>query len=66
LGRIRPNFIKRIAREAVKKYRSQLGIDFYENRDFLETVLRFSNDRLRNRVAGYVTTLMKQQTESEV
>ncbi|KYK34570.1 MAG: 30S ribosomal protein S17e [Theionarchaea archaeon] len=66
MGRIRPNFIKRIAREAVKKYRSQLGIDFYENRDFLETVLRFSNDRLRNRVAGYVTTLMKQQTESEV
>ncbi len=66
MGRIRPNFIKRIAREAVKKYQSQLGTDFYENREFLETVLRFSNDRLKNRVAGYVTTLMRQQTESEV
>jgi ribosomal protein S17E len=65
LGRIRPNFIKRIAREAVKRYRTDLGLDFNENREFLETVLRFSNARLKNRVSGYVTTLMKQQKEVE-
>ena len=65
MGRIRPNFIKRIAREAVKKYRNDLGTDFNENRAFLETVLRFSNDRLKNRVSGYVTTLMKQHKEVE-
>jgi ribosomal protein S17E len=63
LGRIRPNFIKRIAREAVRRYKNNLGTDFYENREFLETVLRFSNDRLKNRVSGYVTTLMKNQEE---
>ena len=66
MGRIRPNFIKRIAREAVRKYRDSLGTDFYENRNFLETVIRFSNDRLRNRVTGYVTTLMKQKEPSEL
>lgn len=66
MGRIRPNFIKRIAREVVKKYKPQLSTDYYKNREFLETVLKFSNDRLRNRVSGYVTTLMKQQTESEM
>lgn len=66
MGRIRSNFIKRTAREAVKRYRSQLGIDYYENRKFLESVIRFSNDRLRNRVTGYVTTLMKQQTVLEM
>jgi small subunit ribosomal protein S17e len=60
LGRIRSNFIKRIAREAIKRYKDQLSTDYYENRNFLETVVRFSNDKLRNRVAGYVTTLMKQ------
>ena len=60
MGRIRSNFIKRIARETIKKYKDQLSTDYYENRDFLETVVRFSNDKLRNRVAGYVTTLMKQ------
>ncbi|MBU6997260.1 MAG: 30S ribosomal protein S17e [Theionarchaea archaeon] len=59
MGRIRSNFIKRIARETIKKYKDQLSTDYYENRDFLETVVRFSNDKLRNRVAGYVTTLMK-------
>ncbi len=59
MGRIRSNFIKRTAREAVKRYRDQLGTDFYENREFLETVIRFSNDKLKNRVTGYVTTLMK-------
>ncbi|MBU7042282.1 MAG: 30S ribosomal protein S17e [Theionarchaea archaeon] len=63
MGRIRPNFIKRIAREAVRRYKADLGTDFYENRDFLETVLRFSNERLKNRVSGYVTTLMKNQSE---
>ncbi|MBU7022640.1 MAG: 30S ribosomal protein S17e [Theionarchaea archaeon] len=61
MGRIRSNFIKRIAREAIKKYRDQLSTDYYENRNFLETVVRFSNDKLRNRVAGYVTTLMKRE-----
>ncbi|MGC1119809.1 MAG: 30S ribosomal protein S17e [Candidatus Methanofastidiosia archaeon] len=60
MGRIRSNFIKRIAREAIKRYKDQLSTDYYENRNFLETVVRFSNDKLRNRVAGYVTTLMKQ------
>ena len=66
MGRIRPNFIKRIAREAVKKYRDKLSTDYYENREFLETVIRFSNDRLKNRVTGYVTTLMKQRSASEM
>lgn len=60
MGRIRSNFIKRTAREAVKRYGDQLSSDFYENREFLETVIRFSNDKLKNRVTGYVTTLMKQ------
>ncbi|MBU7015314.1 MAG: 30S ribosomal protein S17e [Theionarchaea archaeon] len=59
MGRIRSNFIKRIARESIKRYKDQLGTDYYENRNFLETVVRFSNDKLRNRVAGYVTTLMR-------
>jgi small subunit ribosomal protein S17e len=62
LGRIRTNFIKRTAREAVKRYKNKLSTDFYENREFLETVIKFSNDRLRNRVAGYVTTLMNRQS----
>lgn len=62
MGRIRTNFIKRTAREAVKRYEDKLSTDFYENREFLETVIKFSNDRLRNRVAGYVTTLMNRQS----
>ncbi|MGD2249833.1 MAG: 30S ribosomal protein S17e [Candidatus Methanofastidiosia archaeon] len=62
MGRIRTNFIKRTAREAVKRYKNKLSTDFYENREFLETVIKFSNDRLRNRVAGYVTTLMNRQS----
>lgn len=66
MGRIRSNFIKRVAREAVKRHRDKLSTDYYENREFLETVIKFSNDRLKNRVTGYVTTLMKQQHESEV
>lgn len=66
MGRIRSNFIKRIAREAVKRYREKLSTDYYENREFLETVIRFSNDRLRNRVSGYVTTLMKQRSASDI
>lgn len=65
MGRIRPTSIKRIAREVVKKYRDQLSTDYYKNREFLVTILRFSNERLRNRVSGYVTTLMKQKPQSE-
>ncbi|MFQ6087302.1 MAG: 30S ribosomal protein S17e [Candidatus Methanofastidiosia archaeon] len=58
MGRIRPNFIKRLAKEIVKKHSDELTNDFYKNREFLEEILEFPNHRLRNKVTGYVTSLM--------
>lgn len=58
LGRIRPTFIKRIAREVRAKYNDQFTGDFYKNREFLVSVLDISNQKLLNKVAGYVTCLV--------
>jgi len=63
LGRIRPTFIKRIAREIVEKYRGELTEDFHKNRAFIVRVVDISNEKLRNKVAGYVTSLL---TKKEV
>ncbi|HDM23250.1 MAG TPA: 30S ribosomal protein S17e [Methanomicrobia archaeon] len=61
MGRIRPTFIKRIAREIVEKYSKELSRDFYKNREFLEDKVKFPNDKMKNRVVGYVTTLVKRE-----
>lgn len=62
MGRIRPTFIKRIAREIFKKYSKDLSKDFYKNREFLGDKVKFPNDKIENRVVGYVTTLVKRET----
>jgi small subunit ribosomal protein S17e len=61
LGRIRPRFIKRAAEEVVKKYSNELTLDYAKNKEILEEVLEVPSITVRNRIVGYVTTLMKKE-----
>ncbi len=59
MGKIRPTFIKRPAKEIYDLYSDNLTSDFYKNREYLKDKVDFPNDRIENRVVGYITTLVK-------
>ncbi|MHC1605448.1 MAG: 30S ribosomal protein S17e [Candidatus Methanofastidiosia archaeon] len=66
MGKIRPKFIKRVAVEVVKRHGDELTTDFEQNRIYLEDVLETPSRTLKNRIAGYVTTLAKQEERAKL
>jgi len=59
LGNIRPTYIKRIARELIKKYPDKfVAKDFQHNKEKVSELTDVQSKILRNRVAGYITRLL--------
>ncbi len=61
LGSVRPAYVKKLSREIVDKYEHKLTLDFDENKNIISMVVELRSKKLRNRVAGYVTRLMRQR-----
>ena len=59
MGKVRPLFIKRTARKLVNDYGDKFSLDFEHNKRVVEELLELPSKRLRNKIAGYVTRLMK-------
>lgn len=60
MGRVRQTYIKRLAKDFVESD-MEFSNDFDENKEALKETEEFTSKRLRNRVAGYITTLKGQQ-----
>ena len=61
MGRVRQAHIKRTARELLELHPDKFSTDFEKNREALEELLNLDSKSLRNRIAGYITTLLKQR-----
>merc|ERR1712018_876681 len=59
MGRVRTGLIKRASRQIVEKYYPRLTLDFHTNKRLCEEVAMIPSKRLRNKIAGFVTHLMK-------
>mmetsp|Transcript_92707 Transcript_92707/g.215444 ORF Transcript_92707/g.215444 Transcript_92707/m.215444 type:complete len:133 (+) Transcript_92707:71-469(+) len=59
MGRVRTKTVKRAARIIVEKYFSKLTMDFQINKKIAEEVATIPSKRLRNKIAGFATHLMK-------
>jgi small subunit ribosomal protein S17e len=57
LGKVRPEHVKKTARELIELYPDRFGSDFQTNKQILDTVAEVSSSKLRNRIAGYITRL---------
>ncbi len=66
MGKVRTVLIKRLARELVDKYSESFSTDFEQNKELLDDLLSNTTKRLRNRIAGYVTHLMKLREPEEL
>ena len=59
MGRVRTRTVKRSARVIIEKYYAKLTLDFQMNKKICEEVAVIPTKRLRNKIAGFTTHLMK-------
>lgn len=58
MGKVRPEKVKKAARELVRRYPDKFTTDFESNKKLVESLAKISSTKLRNRIAGYVTRLV--------
>lgn len=58
MGNVRPEKIKRIARDLIRRYPDKFTTNFEENKKILSSIALVPSSRLRNSIAGYITRLM--------
>ncbi|MBD3352818.1 MAG: 30S ribosomal protein S17e [Candidatus Lokiarchaeota archaeon] len=61
MGRVRPVFIKKISKELIEKYPNVFSNIFEENKKLLDEFLVLQSKVVRNRIAGYITHLIKNE-----
>jgi small subunit ribosomal protein S17e len=63
MGRVCPTYVKRAARQLLERYPDKFSTDFEHNRKMLTEIAIIESQSLKNKIAGYLTTLMKQKAE---
>lgn len=59
MGRVRLKPIKRIGMELWQKYRERFKESFEENKKIVDELIEYKSKKLRNKIAGYITHLVK-------
>merc|ERR1719446_743905 len=66
MGRVRTRTTKRAAKVIVEKYYQRLTMDFQTNKKICDEVASIRSKRLRNKIAGFLTHLMKRISRGPV
>jgi len=61
VGRIKTSFIKHIAKDLFEKHADKFTTDFEKNKEIVKQLIDIKSKRMRNIVAGYLTTLKKRE-----
>lgn len=61
MGNIRTKDIKKAAFQIKNAYKDKLSPDFEKNKSVVKGLGIIENKRMRNRVVGYLTTIMKRE-----
>ncbi|KAK5802491.1 hypothetical protein PVK06_030086 [Gossypium arboreum] len=59
MGRVRTKTVKKSSRQVIERYYSRMTLDFHTNKKIIEEVAIIPSKRLRNKIAGFSTHLMK-------
>lgn len=62
MGNIRTSFVKRMSRELMETHEGKFTTDFDENKKLVEEYSTVSTKHLRNKIAGYVTRLVRNES----
>jgi small subunit ribosomal protein S17e len=61
MGKVRPDHVKRLARELVEQFPNKFTTDYENNKKLIKTLTNVSSKKIRNRVAGYIIRLIIQK-----
>ncbi len=59
MGKVRTVLIKNVSKELINKYPNVFTTDFEVNKKLLDKYLEIDSKHLRNRISGYIVTLLK-------
>ena len=59
MGSIRPRYIKNAAKALLQYYPEEFTTDFETNKRLVEQYTDVASKKVRNRIAGYLVTLVK-------
>ncbi len=59
MGKIKSFQIKSLSKDLINKYPNVFSINFNENKELLNKFLEVKSKHLKNKVAGYISTLVK-------
>jgi small subunit ribosomal protein S17e len=65
-GRVRTKTVKKASRVLIEKYYPRLTLDFQTNKKICDEVAIIASKRLRNKIAGFTTHLMKRISRGPV
>jgi len=66
MGRVRTKTVKKAARLIIEKYYTRMTTDFDTNKKICEEVASIPTKRLRNKIAGFATHLMRRISKGPV
>merc|ERR1739845_251325 len=66
MGRVRTKTVKKAARVIIERYYTKLTLDFDINKRIIEEIAVIPSKPLRNKIAGFITHLMKRLQRSTV
>merc|ERR1711979_22740 len=66
MGRVRTKTVKKAAKVIIEKYYTKLNLDFHVNKRIIEEIALIPSKPLRNKIAGFITHLMKRLQRSTV
>jgi len=59
MGKVRTELVKRISKELVDKYPRSFSQEFEQNKQFLREIGLDVSKKLRNRIAGYISGIIR-------
>merc|ERR1711976_553485 len=66
MGGVRTKTVKKSARTIVENYYTRLTVDFHTNKRIIDEVAIVPSKRMRNKIAGFTTHLMKRIAKGPV
>jgi len=65
MGRVKPKFIKSLAEKLLEMYPDRFTENFEENKKAVAELADIPSKTVRNKVAGYITRLVKRRKAKE-
>merc|ERR1711918_187752 len=66
MGRVRNKTVKRASKKIIERYHQRLTLDFNTNKRICDEVAVIPSKRLRNKIAGFTTHMMKRISRGPV